>query len=293
LLVTGWLLAWPTGRRAGLESLIAHALVGLIVQAMKHVIGRPRPRFAHGDNGFYLGPSFDVGLDSFPSGHAAATFAVASVLAKHFPGSRSLFYAMAALIAVSRVTRGSHFPTDVTAGVIVGILTGFLVSHLTEAAWKLRFSDLLIELATYLTVVFGLLWTVMHQVSDQVVWTLMVWTGVAAMAVGVSVRLHEKLRAPSDTDAPRVRLSAPNKLIAVGLALTTGSILVAILVMAAGVARWARDRTPEGGSVHLAGGADTVSSSWARKLWGEMPVIIGLAVMALAIQTLRGLLPIM
>ena len=67
--------------------------------------------------------SWASGLDSFPSGHSTATFAVATVLAKRFPLFGPLCIAIALFVALSRVLRGSHFLTDVLGGAVIGILS--------------------------------------------------------------------------------------------------------------------------------------------------------------------------
>ena len=58
---------------------------------------------------------------SFPSGHATVSFACATVLALAVPRLRWPLYALAALIAFSRVYVGVHYPFDVLAGAVLGI----------------------------------------------------------------------------------------------------------------------------------------------------------------------------
>jgi undecaprenyl-diphosphatase len=63
---------------------------------------------------------------SFPSGHAATSFACATVLSAFEPRLRVPLYALAALIALSRTYVGVHFPLDVVAGAAWGLLVGLL-----------------------------------------------------------------------------------------------------------------------------------------------------------------------
>jgi undecaprenyl-diphosphatase len=63
---------------------------------------------------------------SFPSGHAASSFACAVVLAAFAPRLRWPLYILAGLIAVSRAYVGVHFPLDVVAGALWGDLLGRL-----------------------------------------------------------------------------------------------------------------------------------------------------------------------
>jgi diacylglycerol kinase family enzyme/membrane-associated phospholipid phosphatase len=62
---------------------------------------------------------------SLPSGHAAAGFAGAFLLSLHAPAFTPLFYAIAAIVGLSRVYLGVHYPSDVVIGAAAGtILAG-------------------------------------------------------------------------------------------------------------------------------------------------------------------------
>jgi len=62
---------------------------------------------------------------SLPSGHAASAVAGALATGRLFPVARPIFWALAALIAVSRVYTGVHWPSDVLAGALVGFACGW------------------------------------------------------------------------------------------------------------------------------------------------------------------------
>ena len=64
---------------------------------------------------------------SFPSNHAANSFAAAAFFAHFYPERRWLYYTIAALVAFSRVYVGVHYPIDVLAGAILGFLCAFIV----------------------------------------------------------------------------------------------------------------------------------------------------------------------
>jgi membrane-associated phospholipid phosphatase len=57
---------------------------------------------------------------SFPSAHAASSFAAANVLSRRFPKAR--VYAVASAMALSRPYLGVHYPSDVLGGVVLGTL---------------------------------------------------------------------------------------------------------------------------------------------------------------------------
>jgi undecaprenyl-diphosphatase len=63
-----------------------------------------------------------LSTSSFPSGHAATSFACAATLAAFVPRSgRIVLYVLAAGIAYSRVYVGVHYPIDVIAGALLGL----------------------------------------------------------------------------------------------------------------------------------------------------------------------------
>jgi membrane-associated phospholipid phosphatase len=64
---------------------------------------------------------------SFPSGHATMSFACATVLSTLVPRAAPAFFALAAAIAYSRLYLGVHWPLDVVAGAVLGVLTALLL----------------------------------------------------------------------------------------------------------------------------------------------------------------------
>jgi undecaprenyl-diphosphatase len=73
------------------------------------------------------GPGF-----SFPSSHAVNSFAAAVLLSRFYRENRYFFYIFAGLIAYSRVYVGVHYPFDVLAGIIIGIIIGRLFVFLYD-----------------------------------------------------------------------------------------------------------------------------------------------------------------
>lgn len=101
---------------------------GVIVQVLKHLIGRARPRLTV--DPVFIGPSWESGYDSFPSGHTAVAFCLACILSQHFPKYRFIFYFFAIVVGFERFEDVSHFPSDVMAGAVVGIIIGKLLPEM-------------------------------------------------------------------------------------------------------------------------------------------------------------------
>jgi membrane-associated phospholipid phosphatase len=85
---------------------------------LKRLFDRRRPRLDIARLG--VAPS----EHSFPSAHAASSFAAASAMADITPRFRALPFALAAAIGVGRPYLGMHYPTDVLAGAVLGLLVG-------------------------------------------------------------------------------------------------------------------------------------------------------------------------
>jgi undecaprenyl-diphosphatase len=100
---------------------IAVALGGLAVFALKLAVDRPRPPVALAALNVPLRTPDGVPPDaSFPSGHAQTAFAAATYLALLYRRRAWIFLALAALVALSRVALGVHYPSDVIAGAFLG-----------------------------------------------------------------------------------------------------------------------------------------------------------------------------
>ena len=84
----------------------------------KNTVRRNRPSDAIGGFNAFLAPADKF---SFPSGHSAAAFLMATVIASFYPEYTLVGYSVAALIGSSRVLLGVHFPTDIIAGIVLGV----------------------------------------------------------------------------------------------------------------------------------------------------------------------------
>ena len=106
----------------------------LLALGLKAAVGRPRPPDAV--------PGLDAlmaaGGSSFPSGHAATSFAGLVVLGAAVPRLLPLIVPLALAVAFSRVYVGVHYPTDVLAGAVLGAVVGWLVARslLRPPRWR-------------------------------------------------------------------------------------------------------------------------------------------------------------
>lgn len=234
VLAAGWALSRPTFKRAGIDSLLAHGLAALLSNGLKHLLGRPRPKFVHSGE-WQFTPTWASGLDSFPSGHTTASFAVATVLAKRFPAFSLLSIGVAVFVGLSRILRGSHFPTDVFGGAVLGILSGSIASAPWNE-WRAALEDGLRHAAIGTAGVFALLWTLARPADGGVTGALLLGLGGLVLASGLWLRHGRWIgRRPLPTD--RQDKASP-ALIAYGLACMTTAPLVVASVGLACLAYW-------------------------------------------------------
>lgn len=117
------------GKWLFLAVLIALALHFLISEAiLKHAIltffsTRTRPWIAHPDI-IAVGKTFTD--SSFPSSHMASTLAVLTVFVAFYKKIWPLALIFVLVMAFARMHNGMHYPTDVLAGTILGIIYGLL-----------------------------------------------------------------------------------------------------------------------------------------------------------------------
>lgn len=107
------------------QSFVAAILSRLVItEFIRWLWWRPRPFTLQHDVRFLLEATSAA---SFPSGHAAFYFALATVVYFYNKKAGILFFISAFLISLARVFSGIHWPTDILAGAIVGVFSAWLV----------------------------------------------------------------------------------------------------------------------------------------------------------------------
>ncbi|WP_409239916.1 phosphatase PAP2 family protein [Streptomyces sp. PA5.6] len=131
---TALLLATAQGRRgrkAAAAGMAALAVAQLLSNAVcKQLADRPRPPrhwFAHDKVNDRPDSS------SFPSGHTAAAVAFTAAIAPVAPLAGAVCTLPAGLVAVERVHSGAHYPSDVLAGAVIGVISAGLVHGAARA----------------------------------------------------------------------------------------------------------------------------------------------------------------
>jgi membrane-associated phospholipid phosphatase len=120
-------------------ALIAAIIATVYVQVIKHVISVPRPLAVFEAAAFYqTGPPHRAG--SFPSGHAAAAFALAGIwimaLTRRY-WLRTALLVLAVLVSLSRVMVGVHWPLDLLGGMLGGWFAAWCgLALATRHGWK-------------------------------------------------------------------------------------------------------------------------------------------------------------
>lgn len=104
---------------------------GIVTEVIRLFYHHPRPFSVYN-----FTPLFAETGWSFPSGHAAFFFALATVVWFANRKWGWWFFVLAALNALARVYAGVHWPFDVIGGALIGVLCGWFVHWLLRGSRK-------------------------------------------------------------------------------------------------------------------------------------------------------------
>ncbi|HTH30033.1 MAG TPA: phosphatase PAP2 family protein [Lacibacter sp.] len=123
-------------RKLGLLLIFSFLLSGLLAQTIKRIEQRPRPGayFQQPERIHRVDDKLLKGNNSFPSGHTTTAFATFSLLAfaTRNRAVQLFFFAVAVVVAYSRIYVGAHFAEDVLAGAALGFISSYFL------CWLLR-----------------------------------------------------------------------------------------------------------------------------------------------------------
>lgn len=117
-------------RKIGITALIALILSTILGEGLvKNIIQRPRP--------YTEFPWVHLLIDestayAFPSGHTTSSFAVAYVLSNYLKRLSPIIWMVALLIAFSRLYLFMHYPSDLVAGIVLGLICGRVATYLYD-----------------------------------------------------------------------------------------------------------------------------------------------------------------
>ncbi len=121
--------------RAGGRMLAAELLATKLKSLIKHQVDRTRPHVIANGGRYQAKKGHDhaSAMNSFPSGHTAGAVTVARAYAREYPEHAGAAYGAAAAIGAIQIPRSKHYPADIVAGAIVGLVAEKAV-HLAEQA---------------------------------------------------------------------------------------------------------------------------------------------------------------
>ena len=131
-------------KETGEKAIIAAAVSGIVVVGLKEAFGRSRPY--RGNGAWHFKPfSFEESRRSLPSGHAAVTFAISTVMANSVDNNywKALWYGGAIGVGAARIYKNQHWFSDVICGSVIG----YFIANKTEELFQNKKANPLFGLA--------------------------------------------------------------------------------------------------------------------------------------------------
>lgn len=122
-----WVFEPDNGALFLYTGLAAYALELPLFVMLKKAFKRQRPCDLISNLKSHVTPSDKFSL---PSGHTTAAFLMASLLAHFYPPVASFVYIWASIVGLSRILLGVHYPSDILAGALLGLIIAFLTINI-------------------------------------------------------------------------------------------------------------------------------------------------------------------
>lgn len=121
-------------RKIAVFSIVSLIICALLVNViLKPLIHRPRPFSELADIVLLIKAPKDY---SFPSGHTAASFVMVYIFFRHIKKYFIPVLITGILIAFSRMYLSVHFPSDIIAGIIIGIFSGYAGEKVADGFYR-------------------------------------------------------------------------------------------------------------------------------------------------------------
>jgi len=105
----------------------------IITEIIRYFFPRIRP-FVENSVNLLIG--YNATESSFPSGHAAFFFALSTIVYFYNKKAGTFFFIASFFISISRIIVGIHWPSDILAGALVGIFSGWLINKISNKIKK-------------------------------------------------------------------------------------------------------------------------------------------------------------
>lgn len=124
-----WVIDGKITKEQVIHALVAAVIAWIFAAFIKDLFHTTRPYLVNGNKAlvFWL-PSTNNG--AFPSGHAAASFAMAFTVWLHDKKIGFSYVLAAILIGIARVLGNVHYPIDILGGALLGIFVAFVIEKI-------------------------------------------------------------------------------------------------------------------------------------------------------------------
>jgi len=122
-----WVIDGRIKKEVALHALVASVIAWVVAEMIKSLFPSLRPFAINGYSALVVWLPMD---GSFPSGHTASAFALALTVWLHNKKWGWFYVICALLVGTARVIGNVHFPLDIAGGIVIGVITAFVVEKL-------------------------------------------------------------------------------------------------------------------------------------------------------------------